>query len=222
MDMQAILPWLFVGLILIAAWPWASWLLTHSPKDNGPWLLPMLTLALSTGTLTLVMFWEALAGIQLTPTGITLPYFILMVPGGWLWWRSGHPHSRPILLRPQNKMAWLGAFVLAIIAGGILFNSVYWPFWRDDALGNYAHFGALIAENHALAELPGNLTVHEAYPMLVPLTYSYAYLVAGWPNEFLARLFPALLSIGCLGTAYTLGKCCGGHWQAGSAPCCLP
>lgn len=202
--MQAILPWLLVGLTLIAAWPWAHWLLArYSSQDDGPWLASLLALALSTGTLTLVMFWQALAGVRLDVPGIAIPYFALMLPGGWLWWRGGHPG--PTLPYPRSKLGWLAALVLVAIAGGVIFNSVYWPFWRDDALGNYARFGAYMAENRALAPLPGNLTVHEAYPILIPLTYTYTYLVAGWPHEFLARLFPALLSLGCLGTAYTLG-----------------
>ena len=201
--MQALLPWILVSLNLMMAWPWATWLLTRYPHDDGPWLTPLLTLALSTGTLTLIMFWQALVGIRLTAIGITISYLALMLPGGWLWWRSEHPH--PALPLPKNRTAWLGALVLGAIASGILFNSVYWPFWRDDALGNYARFGAFMAENQMLAELPGNLTVHEAYPILIPLTYTYGYLIAGWPHEFLARLFPALLSLGCLGAAYTLG-----------------
>ena len=80
--MQAILPWLFVGLTLVAAWPWAYWLLGRHPQDDGPWLVPLLALALSIGALTLLMFWEALIGIGLNLPGITIPYFAVMLPGG--------------------------------------------------------------------------------------------------------------------------------------------
>lgn len=200
---MSVLPWLLIAFVFIAAYPWSAWLLTRDAHDDGPWLPLLLALALSTGVLTLVMFWQALTGMRLALWGITLPYVVLMLPGWWLWWRSGHKlWSLP---RPQHRVMWLATGLLVLIGGGVVFNSVYWPFSRADALAIYARFGLYMAENHSLASLPGDLTVHEAYPILIPLTYTYAYLSAGWINEFLARLYPALLSLGCLGTAYTLG-----------------
>jgi 4-amino-4-deoxy-L-arabinose transferase-like glycosyltransferase len=98
-----------------------------------------------------------------------------------------------------------------MLCAGIWFNSVYWPFNREDTLGIYAYFGRYMAENRTLAELPGALTVYEAYPIMIPLTYSYAYLASGWHNDSLAASFPALLSIGCLVAIFTLGTLMRGH-----------
>jgi 4-amino-4-deoxy-L-arabinose transferase-like glycosyltransferase len=46
--------------------------------------------------------------------------------------------------------------------------------------------------------------------MAIQLNYAYVYLVSGWENEYLARLIPALLSLGTLLTAWVLGRMCGG------------
>lgn len=201
--MQTILAWFLVAFILIAAYPWSAWLLRQGDQRRDGWLPLLLALALSTGALSLVMFWEGLLGITFTLWGITLPYLALIIPGWALWWRSGHP--LPAFGFPTHWLARLAVGILLVICAGVLFNSVYWPFSRADAVGIYARFGARMAEQRRLMELPGALTIHEAYPILVPLTYTYSYLASGWINEFLARLFPALLSLGCLGAVYTLG-----------------
>src|SRR5260221_9821814 len=41
--------------------------------------------------------------------------------------------------------------------------------------------------------------------MLVPLGYAFTHQAAGWRDEHLAALIPALLSVGVLGVAYLLG-----------------
>ncbi len=171
------------------------------PTSSEFWLPLLLTLALSTGALTLIMFWEALLGIRLSLLGITVPYLALMLPGWWFRrprWPAFHP--------PQSRFERLAGLLLAIICAGILFNSLYWPFSRADAVGIYAHFAEYMAEQRTIAPLAGDLTVYEAYPPFMSLNYSYAYLASGWFNEYLARLFPALLSLGCLGAIYVLGK----------------
>ena len=199
--MQTIFAWILMGLIFFAAYAWADWLISRTPKSsNALWLTLMVTLALSIGTLTLVMFWEAILGLPFTLWGIAIPYFALMFPG-WAIHRPNRPHFS----LPTSPLKHLTLILLFILCAGILFNSVYWPFNRADTLGIYAHFGRFMAENGTLAALPRNVTVYEAYPMLVPLAYTYGYLASGWQNDSLAAVFPALLSIGCLTAVFTLG-----------------
>ena len=66
----------------------------------------------------------------------------------------------------------------------------------------------------ALVPLPGADTLYEAYPILIPLTYTYAFQLAGWQHEYLARVFPALLSLGCIGAAFLLGDALRGRAAA--------
>src|SRR5262249_30979599 len=48
--------------------------------------------------------------------------------------------------------------------------------------------------------------LYETYPMLVPLSYAFTHQAAGWIDEYLAELIPALLSVGVIGAAYLLGR----------------
>ena len=198
--MQTIFAWILTGLIIFAAYAWVDWLISRTPTSNNAYWLPLLvTLALSIGTLTLIMFWEAMLGLSFTTWGIVIPYFALMLPG-WLI----HRPNRPNFPLPTSWLKRLTLLLLFVLCTGILFNSVYWPFSRNDTIGIYAHFGRSMAENRTLPALPGNLTVYEAYPMLMPLAYTYGYLASGWLNDSLAAVFPALLSVGCLAAVFTL------------------
>ncbi|MBZ0286862.1 MAG: hypothetical protein K8I30_04555, partial [Anaerolineae bacterium] len=102
---QTLLAWSITLAALMAAYPWSAWLLARSPYPL-PSIMPVLvSLALATGTLSLLMFWEALLGIPFRLWGIILPYFALMLPGWVLWWRSqplrfarvaGAQHAAPL------------------------------------------------------------------------------------------------------------------------------
>ena len=203
--MQTLFAWLLTILLLAAPYPWAAWLLsrTKTPVETG-WLPILLTLALSTGSLALVMLWQSLLGIPFSLWGITLPYLALMLAGLLLWWRMGHPLPR--LNLPVSRLEWFALACLSLISLGILFNAVYWPFSRDDTRAIYHFYGRLMAQSGAITPLPGEQTLYEAYPILIALNYTFTYLASGWINEYLARLIPALLSLGCIPAVYTLGK----------------
>jgi 4-amino-4-deoxy-L-arabinose transferase-like glycosyltransferase len=47
---------------------------------------------------------------------------------------------------------------------------------------------------------------YQAYPVQIPLIYTYIYLASGWVNEYLAKVIPTLFGLGCLPAAYVLGK----------------
>ena len=201
---SALFPWLLTALVLAAAYPWAAWALARAPQRAGLALTLCLALALSVGALTQVMLWQSALGLPFDLWGVTLPYLALMLPGWALWRRARLPLPR--WARPRGALAWTTLAVCALVGAAVLLNAVYWPFSREDALGIYNHFGVWMYDHRAVAPLAGAATLYEAYPVLVPLTYTYAYLASGWQNEYLARLFPALLSVGCLPAAYALGR----------------
>ncbi len=209
--MQTILAWILVGLVIAAAYPAAARLLARGERQDGFWLRAVVALGLSTGTLTLVMFWEALLGIGWSILGITLPYLGLM---GLAAWGLKNPHSLPFSLRAEGENAlsakWVRQGMMAIIViigAAILFNAAYWPFHRDDVLGIYGKYGALMYESGTLVPFAGrDDAFYQAYPVHIPLVYTYTYLASGWMNEYLAGVIPALLSLGCLLAVYTLGR----------------
>jgi 4-amino-4-deoxy-L-arabinose transferase-like glycosyltransferase len=161
------------------------------------------------------MLWEGLLGVPFSLWGVTLPYLALMLPGWWLWWHSRGLRTgglNPLLenmtgsapLGPQFR--WFIVVLLVVIAAGVLFNAAYWPFYRDDTLGIYAPQAATLFETRTLIPVDRIDVLYDTYPMLVPLTYTYTYLVSGWANEYLAKFVSALLALACLPAAYELGK----------------
>jgi len=210
--MQALFPWILVTLVIAAAYPWSNWLLTQAERRDGLWLTLLLTLSLSMGTLTLLMFWESLIGIVFNLWGITLPYFGLMLPGFWLWCRVRRPDAtRRIVFPDQDKRRrlsrWFGGGLLALISSAIVFNAAYWPFYRDDALGIYHRYAKLMYETGSLVSFAGrDDAFYQAYPMQIPLLYTYTYVASDWVNEYLAKTLSALLSLACLPAAFLLGR----------------
>lgn len=202
-DARSVIPAL-AGLVF--AYPWAALALGRA---RTPLLTALVTLALSLGALTLMMLGLALAG-ALSRTAIWAVMLIVFGPGQALLARR----ERLAIHQPQaarrNPVAWRRAEPLAAVALGvtglmlllIMFNLLYWPFSDDDAVSIYASQSRTIFETRALPRDDG---LYEAYPQMVPLSYAYAYFVAGEINEYLARGFAAALSIGAFGAAGALG-----------------
>lgn len=186
--------WLIVGLTLAAGYGWAARLL----RAHG-WLTVLLGLALAVGTLSTIMLWEGLAGLPLTLPGIALPCCAVLLPG---WWRV-----RPPLPRwPATWIKRCALLLLLAIGAAVLFNGAYWPFHRDDTLGIYQPAAHAVYTTGALVPLTGADSLYKTYPLLVPLSYAYAYFAAGWENEYLAKTIATVLSLACLPTAYVLGR----------------
>ena len=198
------LAWMLALLLLFAAWPWARWLAGAGDEADSCLLPALLTLALGSGALTLGMFWLGLVGVPFTLTNTSLLYLLVMAPGMFLWWRSGHP--LPQLSLPASRLARATMLLLLPLCLGILFNSVWWPFSRPDAVAIYERFSLEMLASGTLVPLPGAQTLYEAYPIHIPLGYTWSYLAAGWPNEFLARLFATLPALGCLGAVWALAR----------------
>jgi 4-amino-4-deoxy-L-arabinose transferase-like glycosyltransferase len=207
-SLQTLFAWLLLALIVAAAVPVTQRLLARSPHPENSLLALTLAPGLASGTLTLIMFWESLLGGRFSAAGVTLPYFMLALGAYWLlrpqrdaW--GGEPQR---LARPRARRRHLIMLPLLLVAAAILFNAAYWPFSRDDALAIYRPFAQMMAGTGTLVPLTGADSLYRAYPMHMPLAYAWAYLASGWENEYLARLFPALLSAACLPAVFLLGR----------------
>jgi len=89
------------------------------------------------------------------------------------------------------------------LAALVVFNALYWPFYAPDAVSIYADQSRVIYQARAL---PGDEGLYELYPMLLPLSHAYAYLVAGALDEYAAKVAVAALALGALGATYALGR----------------
>jgi 4-amino-4-deoxy-L-arabinose transferase-like glycosyltransferase len=234
--MQTVGAWGLMLVVIGAGYGWAAWLMRRNPRRAGLWLTVCLTLAVAVGGLSLVMLWLSLAGIGFSLWGITLVVAVVMLPGWVLFFVKRPPHPRPLSrqgrgekamsrksprplwergFRGEGKFSRLRVFAslrliasisLLVLAAAILFNAVYWPFSRADALGIYHPQAVEMTATRQLIPLIGADSLYRAYPMQIQLIYTYTYIASGWENEYLARLIPALLSLGCLPAAYTLGR----------------
>jgi hypothetical protein len=195
--------WIITLIGWVFMFPWARWLLYRRNQPTAdPVLLALTTLALSIGTLSLVMLWIGLIGLRLDWRIAATVCAIISITG-WIVGR-GSAAQRP---DRSTSSEWrvVRMAVLAIIGGIIgliLFNAAYWPFGIDDAVTIYATFGKAIANS---GQLPHGI-LYETYPMLVPIWYAFIYQASGSINEHLAALIPAILSVGVIGIAYILGR----------------
>ncbi|HVO69175.1 MAG TPA: glycosyltransferase family 39 protein [Aggregatilineaceae bacterium] len=199
-----------IGVLLALAFacPWALILLRGERRS---WVvLALTTLALSLGVLTwwmmvLALVKELQLGRALAGMGL-----VFGVGMGWLL-RSGpvSPGMPRVSLRNLltaargQPLAAGAALVLALLAALIVFNALYWPFHDDDAVSIYAMQSRRVYQTRGLLVGSG---LYEAYPMLLPLSYTYSYMVAGQIDEYLARVMVAALGVGALGAAFVLGR----------------
>jgi Dolichyl-phosphate-mannose-protein mannosyltransferase len=199
---QTLFAWFAMLCVIAAAYPWAAWLHNRSPHHDGAALTCALTLAVSMGALTLIMFWLSIMGVPFTPIVVLACYAALMLLGLWLWLRDDH---KPTHLPPSSVMQWQW-WALAIISGATLFNAGYWVFSRADALGIYHAQAVLLAQTQHLLPLTGADSLYLTYPPLMQLAYAFTYELSGWHNEYLARIIPALMSVATLLVVFVLGR----------------
>jgi hypothetical protein len=201
--MTAILSWALSAALLLLAYPLADGLLRRSPLEHTRILTAALALALGCGLLTLGLYGQMLLGIRPTLITAVLPYLVITLPFALRWRKT--PAAAPAASWPTAQR--LLTFAMLLLAAGILFNAAYWPFHGDDVMGIYGRYGKLIADTRALVPFVGrDDAFYQAYPIHISLTYAFAFIASGWENEYLARVFPALLSLGTLLAAYELGR----------------
>jgi hypothetical protein len=204
-----------LSLGLVFAYPWALVLL---PAPRSPMVLALTTLALSAGGLTLGMMALAWVAPALLNLGVVVGIVVLIFGVG-AWWlleaqvvRGGGAGVGAVIGEARRRPVTMAAVLIALaMATLILFNAGYWPFGDQDAIDTYGRLGKYIYAHQAL---PTGEGLYEAYPLLVPLSYTYAHLIAGGVNEYLARLAPAALALGAMGAAYALGRATGGKGTA--------
>lgn len=221
---MSIFAWLILPLLLLAAYPWASWLTAHDDRRDI-WTVLSLTLALGTGALTLIMFGLGLLVGGFSLVGVTLIYLLVMASGWVLHVQNRRAYRQPAEIRGESSAHAASAarpvrsiitphglitLLIVVIAAAILFNAAYWPFSRADTLGIYHPQAQTLSSTHTLIPLTGADSLYRAYPMNIQLSYAYVYLLAGWENEYLARVWSTLLSLGCLPLTYALGRRLGG------------
>ncbi len=209
------IPALAWPLTLLALVHMAGWARVALLGERGWLLFALTTLGLSAGSLSLVGLWCGLLGLPIDWRLTTLICGIIGSAGLVAARRVGghigpslHNAGGPDIEYPQLTAfgTWLARATLAAVCAFvvlIVFSAVYWPFRYDDSISIYAMFGKRIAQTGKLPPLvPGSL--YEAYPMLIPLVYAYTHQAAGWIDEHLAALLPALLSVSVFGVTYLL------------------
>src|SRR5689334_8958543 len=187
---MSVVAWPLTLLMLTCMYPWARWLLHRAertaliPADNTI-LLALTTLGLSVGLLSLIMLWIGLLGIRIDWRIAAVVCIAIGAIGFLLRDKPYLLRDEPLVAVPpqplQELKCWATIIIIAVIAL-VLFNAVYCPFHRDDAIVIYASYGKSIS-------LTGNLPVgnlYETYPMLVPLSYAFTHQAAGWIDEHLA------------------------------------
>jgi 4-amino-4-deoxy-L-arabinose transferase-like glycosyltransferase len=210
-----------MALVLAAAYPLTDGLLRRSPHPIDPWLRLALVPGLSLGTLTLLMFWLGLLQIPFTFWNISISYGIVIGVGSWLWWRT--PKTQAVASELTDRMrrgvsrfsvtALILWFIPLLIVAAVIFNAFYWPFYLEDAVGIYADRADFMFRSAGLVPLRDYpyYGYYQTYPMLIPMSYAYAYFASGWHNEYLAKVLSAVLSLSCLPAVMSLGNAVGGR-----------
>lgn len=188
------LAWPITLFCCVFMYPWVRRLL----PERDRLLTAVVTFALSTGALSLILLGMGLIGLRID-WRIAFGLCVLIDVIGWL----NMPHDAAPA-REKLSLSW-PALLVTGVAALILFNAIYWPFSIDDAVAIYAWYGRQIADSGALPPLAQG-SLYEAYPMFVPLLYAFTHQAVGWLDEGLARLLPALMSVGVLAVAYLLGR----------------
>jgi 4-amino-4-deoxy-L-arabinose transferase-like glycosyltransferase len=203
------LPLLSVLFGLVFACPWALLLLGETRRSGL--LVAVTTLALSVGGLTWSLMLLTWLGAATWGSAflVMLIIFVVGLARSRALLFAGFPKSpraygqKLIGAARQSPVSAAAVIITLSIAGLFLLNAIYWPFGDDDAISIYAvHSLNIYQKGH----FNTGIGLYEAYPMLVPLSYVYAYLSAGEVNEYLARIFPAMLAVGTLGAAAALGQ----------------
>jgi len=166
-------------------------------EDDGraPLVLALaLALWLTAGGLSLAMLAAGLAALPVTAVTGAVGALGLALPGVLAFMRM-----RPRLALPDwNVRRGLACALVLGVCVTVLFNALYWPFHRDDAIAIYQPQAAAVFETGALPVLPGRDTLYRAYPMLVPLHSAFVYSAAGWQDEGLANGLNTLLALTAL------------------------
>ena len=190
--------WILVLAALFAQYPYARWFLRGD--DDDPILTLALTFALSAGVVSLIGLWIGLIRLPIGHETVS----VIALTTGLIGFVVLHPP--PLRFRlPRTRADRAVCALIGVTAGLVLFNATYWPPHLDDAVAIYGYQGKQIALTGRLP-VPAPDIQYEGYPMAVPLLYAFVHRASGAVNEPLAALIPALMSVGVIGVAYSLGR----------------
>jgi hypothetical protein len=202
------LGWLAAASLLL--WPWVRrWQsLSGSSAPEGVLIRWPLTLGLSFGALTL---WMLLIGFWQLNVWLVLAFPAVLLLIGFFSLPS-LPRTRGELkiisvnsvlsvvnhLRRGEATAWITLVGLAAFLV-VLAQATYYPFIGEDEISRYAYYARLlVVEGSVTPEVRG-------YPMLLPMLYAFVFFTTGQLLEQLARLVPALFSLGTVLATGALG-----------------
>jgi len=189
-----------LGATLVASRGWAK-SLTRSIRLDHSLLTLLTTLALSVGGVTTVMLYIGLGNLPLGIAAVFFPYLVLMGIGWVVMWRS--TSTTPLVTVRVPAVFW---WITIPISIAIVFNGMYWGFYRDDTLGIYAPFAQELFHTQRLIPITPERNLYELYPQLASMSAAWVYWIAGNDSTPLATLPTTLLSIGTLGATYLLSE----------------
>lgn len=195
------------------------------PAERKPVPVLLVGAGMSVGFLTLLLWY---VGSRLKP-GFQAP-LIVVVLLGCLLLGTVLVHRERRLVPVDSAAALLAGFlrwpgqvrrlspaevavavaIVAIAASLALaaVDAVYYPFLTSDSLLLYGSWARAIYRFGGLERfgVPGLGGEYNLYPLFLPLSYAYVYMVAGGVNEQLAKLVPVILAGLNVGATYYAGS----------------
>ena len=184
-----------LGMMVLASVGWSR-TFTHPTTPTTPLLMFLTALALSIGGVTSLMLYIGLVNLPVVLSTVLTPYALIMGIGWLVAWRSS-----PLPTVGIPPLFW---WIILPISFTVLFNGLYWGFYREDTLGIYAPFARELFHTHHLIPINAERNLYELYPQLASMSAALIYWLAGNDTTPLATLPTTLLSLGMLGATYLL------------------
>ena len=161
----------------------------------------LFSFGLSVGIGTLFLFYILILSPHffIKQIVVTIPFATLILSGIYVIYKKPIRSFKLAIPRLNNweGICWLTIFIFFLY---ILIDNFFKPIFEWDTLARYAYWGNRIFELKQI----DSVEIH--FPLLVPLTLAYSFLVSGGYNDYLTKLIPALFSIAAVIATYLLGK----------------
>lgn len=145
--------------------------------------------------------------------------FLVIAVGGIALARRRRSSPGPVFEAPRSPAAWIGGAVVGtMVAGHALLATLapqgewdFWSLWGLKAKVFYSYGGI----DWSWLERPANAFAHPDYPVLLPLAYDYAAVIAGsWVDREIGLLFTALAASALMLAAAHLREASGSSFLA--------
>ena len=184
------------------------------PRDLRWFPMPLVTgFGLSLGAITLLMAFLAIVpwpGLSIWPSLVLM--LTIGLVGSLAYLRARRRRnavSRPggdirqtLMAEPLLTVA-LGGIVL--LTAGMVLVSLYYPLVGSDAMAIYGYAARKIFVAGGMDgwRIPEMDWYAGSYPLLLPLSYVYAWLAAGEVNEYLAKIYAAAFHVATVAATYS-------------------